>query len=266
MAARELTNREEIEPYLRKNVGLHMYALGDLEEPYWSRTRWWGWEERGELRSVLLLYHGDEGPCLLGLTDELSPMQRLLAEVEGDLPSPCYAHLSPRVAQALLRKGWSAEKKADLFKMVLTAPEFLEVVRDDGVLTPTDKDYDALEALYKVSYPGHWFTRSRLSEGWVRGIKEGNRWVAVAGVHVVSRQMKVAALGNITVHPEARGAGLGMRITGSLCRALHEVGIKDIGLNVRIDNKVARSCYERLGFSVVASYGEFVLQRGEEAS
>lgn len=264
MAARELRHRKEIEPYLRKDVGLHVYALGDLEEPYWSRTRWWGWEEKGVLQSVLLLYCGDEGATLLGLTDNVAPMQALLSAVAPVLPAECYAHLSPRVVQALVQAGWGVEKKADLFKMMLTAPEFLEHLRFEDVVTPTDADYADIKALYAVSYPGHWFTRARLAEGWMRGIKEAGRWVAVAGVHVVSREMRVAALGNIAVHPDARGHGLGLQVTGALSRDLRAEGVEDIGLNVRVDNKVARRCYERLGFSVVASYGEYRLQREQK--
>jgi len=264
MAAKELTKREEIEPYLRRDVGLHLYALGDLEEPYWSRARWWGWEEKGELEGVLLLYSGEEGATVLGLTDKVAAMQSLLLAVAPMLPEECYAHLSPRVVQALVRAGWMVEKKADLFKMMLTAPEFLEHLRFEGVETPTESDFLEIERLYAVSYPGHWFTRGRLAEGWMRGIKEAGRWVAVAGVHVVSRQMRVAALGNIAVHPDARGHGLGLQVTGALSRELRVQGIEEIGLNVRVDNKVARRCYERLGFSVVASYGEYRLQREQK--
>ena len=35
---------------------------------------------------------------------------------------------------------------------------------------------------------------------------------------------------------------------------------KNIGLNVKADNTSAIRCYERLGFEVVGSYGEFEVE------
>ena len=91
------------------------------------------------------------------------------------------------------------------------------------------------------------------------GIRQSGELVSAAGVHVYSRRYKVAALGNITTHPKYRGRGYGRTVTAKVCNSLlHD--IDDVGLNVKADNTSAIMCYERLGFEVVDSYGEFEVE------
>ena len=37
--------------------------------------------------------------------------------------------------------------------------------------------------------------------------------------------------------------------------------MRHVGLNVKADNGAAISCYKKLGFEPVASYGEFMVRR-----
>jgi ribosomal protein S18 acetylase RimI-like enzyme len=76
-------------------------------------------------------------------------------------------------------------------------------------------------------------------------------------VHVYSIRYKVAALGNITTHPDYRGRGYGRMVTGRVCKSLLGDEIDHIGLNVKADNAGAIRCYEKLGFEVVGSFREF---------
>ena len=88
---------------------------------------------------------------------------------------------------------------------------------------------------------------------------QGEELMSVAGVHVFSRRYRVAALGNIATHPQARGKGLARVVTAKLCQELR--GEADhIGLNVKDDNAGAIACYERLGFERCAVYGEYTLE------
>jgi hypothetical protein len=68
-------------------------------------------------------------------------------------------------------------------------------------------DLPSLQALYMASYPKNWFDPRMLETGHYFGIKEGDAIVCVAGVHVYSPRYRVAALGNISTHPECSGAG-----------------------------------------------------------
>jgi predicted GNAT family acetyltransferase len=100
-----------------------------------------------------------------------------------------------------------------------------------------------------------------LETGLYQGIRRGGCLVSVAGVHVYSPRYRVAALGNITTHPDWRGRGLATLVSAKLCETLSKGGIEHIGLNVKADNVAALTCYERLGFRWAADYGEYTLER-----
>lgn len=89
------------------------------------------------------------------------------------------------------------------------------------------------------------------------GIHGPRGLVSVAGIHVYSPTYRVAALGNITTHPDFRRQGLGKAVTAKLCLSLLET-VKHVGLNVQVDNEEAIRCYRRLGFEVIGSYGEWM--------
>ena len=74
-----------------------------------------------------------------------------------------------------------------------------------------------------------------------------------------SPRYRVAALGNIATHPKYRGKGYGTAVTAKLCGSLLRE-VDHIGLNVKADNKSAIRCYEKLGFEVVCSYGEYEVE------
>jgi len=77
---------------------------------------------------------------------------------------------------------------------------------------------------------------------------------------VYSTVYRVAALGNITTHPEYRNQGLGRAVTTKICHSLGEK-VDVIGLNVKQDNMAALSLYCSLGFKIFAEYGEFTLKK-----
>ena len=52
-----------------------------------------------------------------------------------------------------------------------------------------------------------------LETGKYFGIRREGILVSVAGIHVYSPEYDVAALGNITTHPDFRGQGLGRKVT-----------------------------------------------------
>jgi RimJ/RimL family protein N-acetyltransferase len=80
----------------------------------------------------------------------------------------------------------------------------------------------------------------------------------VAGVHAVSRQFGVAAVGNIATRPALRGRGYAQRVTAALCTALVGDGLQ-VGLNVGADNAAAIAAYRRVGFDVLARYDELTV-------
>jgi ribosomal protein S18 acetylase RimI-like enzyme len=66
-------------------------------------------------------------------------------------------------------------------------------------------------------------------------------------------------LGNIATRPDYRGQGLGQAVTARLCQSLAET-VDHIALNVRTDNRPAIALYEKLGFEIVHTYGEYMVE------
>ncbi|MFD0788427.1 GNAT family N-acetyltransferase, partial [Micromonospora azadirachtae] len=142
-------------------------------------------------------------------------------------------------------------------KMALTDPARLDRVTPVGRPLSV-ADLPQLHALYAEAYPGNWFDPRMLRTGQYVGVHDGGALVAVAGVHVWSPAYRVAALGNVTTHPRVRGRGLGTAVVAALCHRLRD-SVEHVTLNVRADNGTAVRLYERLGFTRVADYGEYIL-------
>ena len=113
--------------------------------------------------------------------------------------------------------------------------------------------------LFERAYPGNFFEPRMLETKQYYSIRRSGELVSAAGVHVYSRRYRVAALGNVTTHPDYRGKGYGTTVTAKVCKSLL-CDIDHIGLNVKADNTSAIKCYERLGFEIIDSYSELNLE------
>jgi GNAT superfamily N-acetyltransferase len=249
-----LTRPEQIEPALRRNVFLHVYALGDLDPAFWPFTTWYGLDVAGDVRAVLLLYSAFETPTLMALAD-LPPddLRELLRAARPLLPTRMYAHLSPGCRDALEPLA-RAESRGPHLKMALVEPA-LDVPGVAHVERMTPADVPALAALYAAGYPASWFDPRQIATGHYYGLRVDGELASAAGCHVYSPGQKVAALGNIVTHPAHRGRGHGAAVTARLCAEVLQT-VDHVGLNVKADNATAVRCYERLGFRAVAGYEE----------
>ena len=139
--------------------------------------------------------------------------------------------------------------------MVLSDPTRLDGVDTSRAVALGPSDREEIDALYAEAYPGNWFDARMLETGRYVGVREGGRLVSIAGIHVFSPAYRAAALGNVTTHPDHRGKGLAGCATAALCKVLRR-DCDVIGLNVLADNRAAIAVYERLGFTIAASYDE----------
>jgi ribosomal protein S18 acetylase RimI-like enzyme len=256
----QLDTRAELEPFLRRRPFLHLYELGDLDDFFWPQTRWYGRRVDGELREILLLYTAAHGSTLIAFTDgSTAVMADLLRSVITRLPARVYAHLSEGLADAL-RADFTLEPHGRYLRLALTDPSRLAAWDVNEVVALHPADGAELRAFYNESYPGNWFDERMLLTGHYWGIRHAGRLVCAGGVHVVSPQQRVAALGNVATHPAHRGRGLATRTCARLCRGLLTVA-DHIGANVKADNAGALRCYERLGFTAAAAYEEWACSR-----
>ena len=259
MGIKPLRDRARIEALLRGAPELHIYSLGDLDDFFWPYTTWYGLEENGVLNDVVLIYAGKALPTVVGISEHPDMVRELLRQVTGLLPERFHAHLSPGVEE-VFRHSHELEPHGTHYRMGLHDRSALRQVDCSRVESLTETHLDELLAFYEVSYPGNWFDPRMLQTHHYVGLREARRLVSVAGVHVVSRAYRVAALGNIATHPAHRGRGYGKQVTAWLCQSLLATS-DHISLNVKADNDIAIDCYKKLGFEIVASYAEFNVER-----
>ncbi len=253
-----LHDPRQIEAVLRRDVFLHLYALGDLDPFFWPYTTWYGLADGGGVRAVLLLYTATETPTLHALAGPpFDALRDLLRAACGVLPPRVYAHLTPDCADALAPR-FRAESHGRHLKMALRDPTRLAAVDTAAVAPLSPADTDELRAFYAESHPRNWFDPRMLETGCYYGVRDRGELLSVAGVHVYSPAMRAAALGNVATRPAARGRGLGTAVTARLCAELLRE-CDHVGLNVKADNRPAVACYERLGFEPVAEYEECTL-------
>ncbi len=255
----QLHDKNQIEAFLRRNVYLHIYAIGDLDEFFWPYTTWFARRDDGRIRQIALLYSGSQLPALLAITDgRIDEMRDFLNSVAPLLPRRFYSHLSEGLSH-LFAGMYHLDSHGIHCKMGLTDRSRCDRVDTAGVESLSKSDLHDLEKLYALSYPGHWFEPRMLETGQYYGFWQDGKLVSVSGVHVYSKVYRVAALGNIATHPDHRGKGLASKVTARLCQSLLQT-VDHVGLNVKTDNRSAIGCYERLGFEPIATYEECMLE------
>jgi ribosomal protein S18 acetylase RimI-like enzyme len=259
MRTRLLRDKGRIEALLRKNLELHTYSLGDLDDFFWPHTTWYGREEDGVLTDIVLVYTTRARATVIGTSDRPATMRELLRAIIPLLPERFYAHLSPSVEDAF-EKTHQLDPHGPHCKMALRDASRVAGIDCDRAIRLTWEDLDDLARLYKESYLGNWFDPRMLETGQYFGLRVDGQLVSAAGVHVYSERYRVAAIGNVVTHPDHRNQGHAGLVTARLCQSLLEK-VEHVGLNVKADNEPAITCYRRLGFEIVASYGEFMIAR-----
>ncbi|NNG01928.1 MAG: GNAT family N-acetyltransferase [Desulfobacteraceae bacterium] len=254
-----LHDKATIERVLRKNVHLHIYSIGDLDDFFWPYTTWYATRDNAGISAIALLYTGQSVPALLALSEKPDRMRSLLRSILHLLPHRFYAHLSPGV-ESVLRNFYHLDHYGEHLKMALFDQSQVAVGGCANACPLGRDDVNEIVEFYKQCYPENWFDPRMLETNQYFGIRIDDRLVSVAGIHVYSTEYKVAALGNIATSSARRNAGYARQVTAETCRSLLE-GVHHIGLNVKADNDPAISCYRKLGFDIVASYDEYLVQR-----
>jgi RimJ/RimL family protein N-acetyltransferase len=253
-----LHDRDTIAAYLCKNVALHLYEIGDLDDFFWQYTTWYAHVEESEIRQISLLYSGTDLPILLGLSTDPVGMQALLRAIMPFLPRRIYTHQMGDSIR-LFEEHYTIIPHGTHYRMLLTDPACLNAIDTSEVVPLSVADQADIQRMYDASYPGNWLDVRMLETNRYFGIQRNREWVSVSGIHVYSPRYRVAALGNITTHPQFRGQGLATATTAKLCQILLE-DVDHIGLNVKADNTSAIACYKRLGFEIVETLEEYMLE------
>ncbi len=255
-----LHDKSTIETFLRGNVFLNIYGLGDLDDFFWPYTTWYALTDTAGVQVIALIYTGGSLPCLhvLSEDDKVIYTEELLRCLIPILPRSFDAHLSLGL-ESILAEHCTLRPHGKHYKMALTDKSLLSNVDASQAAGLSMSHLSEIIGLFNKAYPGNFFEPRMLETKQYYGIRQSGELVSVAGVHVYSRRYRVAALGNIATHPKYRGKGYGTTLTAKVCKSLL-LEIDDIGLNVKADNISAIKCYEKLGFEVIDSYGEFEVE------
>jgi len=252
-----LHDKSTIETFLRGNVFLNIYGLGDLDDFFWPDTTWHALTDETGIQAIALIYTGGKLPCLHihAEDDKIVYAEKLLHYLVPTLPECFHAHLDLGL-ENILTERYTLRPRGKHYKMALVNKS-LPLNVDTSQATGLSKSHlSEILNLFERAYPGNFFEPRMLETKQYFGIRQSGELISIAGVHVYSRKYRVAALGNVTTHPNYRCKGLGTTVTAKVCQSLL-TETDHLGLNVKADNTSAIKCYERLGFKVIASYGEF---------
>lgn len=250
-------NKMRLLRHFRKDPVLFAYHMGDLDDFYFPDCLWpTSFGAKQGIDDVLLVYSGCETPSLLafGLTERF---ESLLREYLPMAPYRFFCHFQERY-RGIFAEFADEHPLGTHLKMKLQDERFSECGlsdTDEEIIQLRESHLEQLRELYAAAYPDNYFVPRMLQTGHYLGILEGERLVAVAGVHVASDEHKIAVLGNVTTHPDHRGRGLATRVTHALTSRLVSEG-KEVCLNVKADNTPAITCYEKIGFERVHTYEE----------
>jgi RimJ/RimL family protein N-acetyltransferase len=239
------TDRDEIRRRLNADRVWSIYALADLDLELFDLCQWWICGEGGlalvfagiSILPVFVLGNQAEVRKLLdGLPVERGYLN--LRDSDFGAAKGIYQYQEPHRMQRMVVEDFRPHAAGD---SVPLGPENL----------------DEIQELYRTGDGGGVaFGAFQLETGFFRGVREHGELVAVAGVHVVSRNEGVAGVGNVFTRKDRRGRGLAQTTTSAVVKALSGVGIATIGLNVGVDNRAAIAAYERLGFRTAFEYWE----------
>jgi ribosomal protein S18 acetylase RimI-like enzyme len=242
-------DRDEVLAAIR-HTGNDIYALADLDEPIWSMSRWWVDDTTS---AYALCIDGFAPPVLYvnGVPASAPAFAALLGAVVHELPDMFYANVIVGAESALSNFDYSPVGTYQRMEVA----DIVEMPEHHEAQPVLSEQFEEMQAFFRDArahegeHVGEFFTEAMLATGFYRAMYRDGAIVAVAGVHVASRTMGVASIGNVAVHHRWRGQRLASTVTSAVVTALRDNNIGRIGLNVDITNTAAISTYERLGFT-----------------
>ena len=219
--------------------------LGDLAVHYADVTRWFVRRSVEGVDAVVMLYIGASVPSL-HLYGPPEAVDFLVEQYADELPDRFELHGCPEHREIMERRypdiAWRR-----YVRMKLLVEEFSGSIEMRRAQRLSHADTAALVRLYgrcDLTF----FDPHQIEAGFYFGIHEGDALVSAAGVHTVSTEDMIAAIGNVATHPDCRGQGLSVLTTGRLIQELLGRRMRTIVLNVSEHNHPAIRVYRKLGF------------------
>jgi GNAT superfamily N-acetyltransferase len=217
------------------------YAICDLDEKEFGRTKWGIASERGEPIAVVLEYGGLTPQPLFVMGDAEG-----IAAVLRDVIKPRTVYLAGDASHLpAVERTYRIDPGPQMVRMAVNRQMFKPIYGPVIRLTPAD--IADLNRLYGLGFAG-WLPSDSIANGVYYGVRDAGRLVAAAGTHVISRDGRMAAVGNVMTHREYRGRGFAKATTSAVTQELLRM-CEDVVLNVRSDNPPALAAYSALGYA-----------------
>ena len=251
--AKATVERPMLRSFLERDRLFAAYAICDLEEREFPRTRWGIATEGDEPIAVGMEYSGLT-PQPLFVMGRLDGIEAILRDV-----------LRPRAAYIAARREslpavealYRVDSGPPMVRMWVDRARFRPYPSDVRRLLPVE--IGELNRLYQLGFAS-WLSSSAVAEGVYYGIRVGGRLVAAAGTHVVSPAARLAVVGNVYTDVEYRGRGYATAVTGAVTAELLR-SCDQVVLNVRADNPPALQAYGRLGYAAHVRFEERLVHR-----
>jgi ribosomal protein S18 acetylase RimI-like enzyme len=253
IVARGTTDRALLRTFLERDRIWAAYAICDLDDREFRRTRWGAAFDGSEVVALALEYAGLTPQPLfaLGRNDGVEAILR-------DVIRPRAAYVAAlRETLPAVESTYQVDHGVEMVRMFVDRASFRPFPSDAQRLLPVE--IGDLNKLYQLGFAS-WLPPSAIHEGVYYGIRVGGRLVAAAGTHVVSSDARLAVVGNVLTHVDFRGRGFATATTGAVTADLLRF-CDEVVLNVRADNPPALQAYRKLGYREHVRFEERLAHR-----
>jgi RimJ/RimL family protein N-acetyltransferase len=226
----------------------YIYQFNNLELKEWKNVICYGLYDDTELKEVAMLCVNYHIPVLLAASFENEEYNiELISKIKTFLPAKFYVHIDKSTLEAVFSKD-SINDVEEYMNMGLRHNKIkMEDYKKDVVRVDFEHIED-IKQLLSEGNPEAWLDEELVKLERNFGIFIDDKLVSFAGIHAYSEEYKVVALAHITTHPSYRKKGYCERVFAALITDLNDK-IEFMGLNVKVDNVPAVSCYKKMGFT-----------------
>jgi ribosomal protein S18 acetylase RimI-like enzyme len=251
--ARQTTDRALLRSFLERDRLYAAYAICDLEEREFVRTRWGAAWEGDDLVAIGLEYTGPT-PQPLFVMGSLDGIEAVLR----DVIRPRAAYIAARAEMLpAIESLYRVDPGGEMVRMWVDRARFRPYPATVQRLLPVE--IGELNRLYQLGFAS-WLPASAINDGVYYGLRVNGQLVAAAGTHVVSPSARLAVVGNVLTHVDYRGRGFATAVTGAVTAELLR-SCDQVVLNVRADNPPAINAYRRLGYAEHTRFEERLIHR-----
>ena len=251
--ARVVTDRALLHAFLAQDRLYAAYAICDLEEREFGRTRWGAAYDGDELIAVGLEYTGPtpQPVFVMGRPDGIGAVLR-------DVIRPRAAYIAAQTSMLpAVEAYYRVDPGPQMVRMWVDRARFRPYPATVQRLLPVE--IGELNKLYQLGFAS-WLPSSAIADGVYYGMRVNGRLVSAAGTHVVSPSARLAVVGNVLTHLDYRGRGFATAVTGAVTAELLRT-CDQVVLNVRADNPPAINAYRRLGYAEHTRFEERLIHR-----